>query len=69
MEETKQKPKTSSAVKRKYNQKAYGTVSVYIPKELAESFKAKCAETGISQAAVVRAAIEKFLNEEDENRN
>ena len=61
MEETKRKTQTSSAVKRKYNQKAYGAVTAYLPKEMVEAFKQKCAETGISQAAIVRAAVEKFL--------
>ena len=67
MEETKRKTQTSSAGKRKYNRKAYGAVTAYLPKEMAEAFKQKCAETGISQAAIVRAAVEKFLADNPDN--
>ena len=61
MEENKRKTKTSSAVKRRYNQKAYGSVTAYIPKDMAEAFKAKCAAEGISQAQIVKKAVEAFL--------
>ena len=57
------KTKTSSAVKRKYNQKAYGAVVAYIPKDMAVAFKEKCAAEGISQAQIVRKAIEDFLEQ------
>ena len=57
------KSKTSSEVKRRYNQKAYGVISAYLPKELVEAFKAKCAAEGVSQAQIVKAAVEAFLAE------
>ena len=63
MPEEKRKTRTSSEVKRRYNQKVYTPVTANIPKELAAAFKAKCAETGVSQASVVKAAIERFLAE------
>ena len=64
MEETKKrKTTTSSAVKRRYNQKTYGAVTAYIPKEMAEAFKKKCADDGIPQAQIIKKAIEAFLNE------
>ena len=44
----KRKTETSSAVKRRYNQKTYGAVTAYVPKDLATAFKAKCAAEGIS---------------------
>lgn len=63
MEETKRrKTTTSSAVKRRYNQKAYDVVRASIPKALAEAFKEKCAAEGISQAQIIKKAIEEFLD-------
>lgn len=62
MEEQKRKTKTSSAVKNRYNKKAYDAIIARIPKELAEAFKAKCAAEGISQAQIIKKAIEDFLN-------
>lgn len=62
MAEEKRKTRTSSEVKRRYNQKAYGAVTAYVPKELAAAFKEKCAAQGVSQAQIVRQAIEAFLN-------
>lgn len=62
MEEQKRKTKTSSAVKNRYNKKAYDAIIARVPKELAEAFKAKCAAEGISQAQVIKKAIEDFLN-------
>lgn len=58
----KRKTETSSAVKRRYNQKTYGAVTAYVPKELAAAFKEKCAAEGISQAQIIKKAIEDFLN-------
>ena len=62
MEEQKRKTKTSSAVKNRYNKKAYDAIITRVPKELAEAFKAKCAAEGISQAQIIKKAIEDFLN-------
>lgn len=63
METEKRKTTTSSEVKRRYNQKTYGAVTAYVPKEMAEAFKAKCAAEGIPQAQIIKRAIEAFLNE------
>lgn len=62
MAEGKRKTETSSAVKRRYNQKNYGAVTAYVPKDMAEAFKAKCAADGISQAQIIKKAIEEFLS-------
>ncbi len=62
MSETKRKTKTSTAVKRRYNEKVYDTVRASLPKEMAEAFKAKCAAEGISQAQIIKKAVEDFLN-------
>ncbi len=62
-EQKKRKTKTSSAVKNRYNQKAYDSIIVRIPKETAAAFKAKCAALNIPQAQVIKAAIAEFLGE------
>lgn len=59
----KRKTKTSSAVKNRYNSKVYGSIVIRIPKEMAEQFKNKCAQTGIPQAQVLKRAIEQFLQD------
>ena len=62
--EEKRKPRTSSAVKRRYNAKVYTPITANLPKEMAAAFKTKCVEKGISQAQVVKKAVEAFLAEE-----
>lgn len=61
MAETKRKTKTSSAVKQRYNAKTYTMIAANIPKEIAAEFKAKCAAEGVSQAQIIKKAIEEFL--------
>ncbi len=63
MTETKRKTHTSTAVKQRYNEKAYDNIAVRVPKEMAAAFKAKCLEKGIPQAQVIKKAIEQFLSE------
>lgn len=57
----KRKTATSTEVKRRYNEKTYAPLYVNLPRDLAAAFKAECAARGISQAQVVKAAIETFL--------
>lgn len=57
----KRKTHTSSAVKRKYNEKTYDTVRAMLPTELVQQFKAKCEREGKSQASIIKAAIEAYL--------
>ena len=63
METEKRKTHTSSEVKRRYNQKIYSAVKVELPKDLVARFKEKCKTEGISQAQIVKKAIEEFLGE------
>ena len=63
-EKAKRKTTTSSEVKNRYNKKVYDVIRASIPKELAVAFKEKCLEKNISQASVIKKAIEEFLNEE-----
>ena len=57
------KTKTSTAVKRRYNEKVYTKIQAQLPKELVAEFKAKCEEVGISQASVFKEAMEEFVAE------
>lgn len=57
----KRKTRTSSAVKQRYNQKTYGAITAYVPKDMAKAFKEKCAAEGVPQAQVIKKAIEEFL--------
>lgn len=63
-EKPKRKTRTSTAVKQRYNQKTYTPITAMLPKDLAAAFKARCAERGVSQASVVKAAVKRFLEEE-----
>lgn len=59
----KRKLRTSTEVKTRYNKKMYSSISIRIPKKIAEAFRDKCAETGISQAKILKEAINNFLDE------
>lgn len=58
----KRKTKTSTEVKTRYNKKTYDVISVRIQKEVVAAFKEKCAAEGVSQAQIVKKAVEDFLN-------
>lgn len=55
------KTTTSTEVKRRYNNKVYTKIQAELPKDLVADFRARCQEQGISQASVLRKAIEDFL--------
>lgn len=63
MAEGKRKTITSSAVKQRYNEKVYDNVSARVPKELAAAFREKCAAENVSQAQIIKKAIEEFLTQ------
>lgn len=63
MPEEKRKTRTSTEVKRRYNEKTYTLISASIPKETAAAFKEKCAAEGIPQAQIIKKAIEDFLSQ------
>lgn len=63
MADGKRKTTTSSAVKRRYNEKTYTQIVASVPKETAATFKAKCAAEGIPQAQIIKKAIEEFLSQ------
>lgn len=53
--------RTSTEVKRRYNEKAYSMLAAQLPKQLVTDFKDKCRSQGISQASVIRNALERFV--------
>ena len=57
--------KTSWQVKQRYNNKMYKRVNADLPKDLVDAFKAKCKETGDSQAQIIKSAIEEYLKGEN----
>lgn len=63
MPEEKRKTHTSSAVKRRYNNKVYSTIAVQLPKELVAEFKSLCKVNGDSQASIVKKSIEQYIAE------
>lgn len=56
--------KPTSEVKRRYNNKVYATVSYALPKQLVADFKTKCKAEEISQASIIKQAIEEYLNKQ-----
>lgn len=64
MEEApKRKTHTSTAVKRRYNEKTYDMVRASLSKDLVARFKEKCEADGIPQAQVIKKAIVDFLGD------
>lgn len=55
------KTTTSTEVKRRYNNKVYTKIQAELPKDLVADFRSRCQEQGVSQASVLRKAIEDFL--------
>ena len=62
-EKPKRKTHTSSAVKRRYNNKTYSRITVDLSKALVAEFKETLARNGETTASVIRAAIEKYIAE------
>ncbi len=62
MEEKKRKTKTSISAVTRYNKKTYDSISIRIPKEMAAAFKEKCSTDGVSQAQILKNAIQEYLN-------
>ncbi len=57
------KTHTSTAVKRRYNEKTYTRIEVAVPKDMAVRFTEKCLQFGVSKRAVLMDAIQRFLDE------
>lgn len=59
----KRKTVTSSAVKARYNAKAYDRIVLNVRKDIAAAYRAKCDASGIPYSKLLHEAIEKFLDE------
>ncbi len=57
------KTKTSTEVKRRYNENAYERIYLQVPKDQGKAFKEKCEREGIPQRQVLIDAITKFLRD------
>lgn len=55
--------KTSSAVKRRWNNQNYDTYGVSLPKGLKEKLKAACQQQHVSMNSVFVAAAQRFVEE------
>lgn len=55
--------KTSTDVKRRYNEKTYTRMEVSVKKEVAEEYKARCQELGIPYSQPLHEAIQRILDE------
>ena len=62
MPETKRKTHTSTQVKQRYNDKVYTAMTFRVPKELAAEFKQICADNDISQAQVIKDAMQETID-------
>lgn len=60
-DEANRKTKTSTAVKRRYNNKMYSQIKFELPKELVAQFKDSCKANGVSQASVIKKAMEDYI--------
>jgi predicted DNA-binding protein len=58
----RRKTLTSTEVKARYNKKVYDSIAIRVPKDMAKEFKKKCLAEGVSQAQVIKKAIEDFIN-------
>lgn len=56
--------KSATINKRKYNNKVYSPLTVWLPKELVAEFKEACTSREVSQASVFKKAMEDFIDEE-----
>lgn len=66
-EKPKRKTHTSTAVKRRYNNKVYSRAYTDLPSDLAAALKSIIADKGISIASVLRHMIEQYIEDNKEN--
>ena len=57
------KTKTSTEVKRRYNEKVYKKLSFQLPNDTVDQFKEKCEALGIPQRQVIMQLIIDFIEE------
>lgn len=54
---------TSSKVKNRYNKKTYTNFKVCVKKDIAEQYKKKCEENGVTYSKCLHTAIENYLKD------
>ena len=59
----KKKTSTSTEVKRRYNEKVYSRITFAAPKALVAEFKAKCEANGVSQAQILKEAMQNYIDQ------
>lgn len=67
VEKPKRKTHTSTAVKRRYNNKVYSRAYADLPSDLLTAFKNIIAAKGITIAAVLRKVIEQYIEDNKGN--
>ena len=63
-EKVKRKTKTSTEVKRRYNEKNYDKLTVLLPKGLVETLRQVSAREDCSQRQIITNALTKYLADE-----
>ena len=53
---------SATRAKAKYNKENYSEIKLSVPKELKEKFKEKCFLNKVSQAKILKKAIEDYIN-------
>lgn len=53
--------KSATSSKRRYNEKKYTMLAAQLPKQLVAEFREKCRLEGVSQASIIKKAIESYL--------
>ena len=61
MPEIKRKTHTSTQVKQRYNDKVYTAMTFRIPNELASEFKRICVNNDLSQAKIIKDAMQRIV--------
>lgn len=63
-EQKKRRSTTSSEVKNRYNKKAYDRIVISVKKEIADVYKKKCEDLGISYSQPLHEAISEFIKKD-----
>lgn len=61
MPEIKRKTHTSTQVKQRYNDKVYTAMTFRVPNELAAEFKQICVDNDLSQAQIIKDAMQRTV--------
>lgn len=65
LDKPKRKTHTSTEVKDRYNKKTYTRIAFSVKKEVAEEYKEKCKQLGITYSQAFHEAIDEILSKEE----